>query len=134
MALNYFSLFSVQDHNSWMSNGDTPIPNTDSQMTGTNFNPNTDLLDSRQTITSNSDNSEFQPKQKIKIRRKKVHGENPIKKLFVRQNNAEFVGHFLTSTTTTESPSHGQLTNSKALNRTADDSRCKSIGDQSMRF
>ena len=70
-----------------------------------------------------------QPKQKIKIRRKKIQGDNPIKKYIVKRKNTDidFVGHFLTTTTTTESPTFGQFTNSKALNRTQEDSRCKYI-------
>jgi hypothetical protein len=66
--------------------------------------------------------------QKIKVRRKKGKkggkiGENPIKKYIIqRKNFQEFSGPFLTSTTTTEAP---MLADGNALNRTAEDSRCK---------
>ena len=124
VAPNNLNSFSVIDHNNWMSNGDNPMSNIEHEMITPNFD--TDFTDN-QMITSNFDTDFFddQPKQKIKIRRKKINGENQIKKYLVRRKNTEFVDHFLTTTTTTESPSLGQLTNSKALNRTAEDSRCK---------
>ena len=69
------------------------------------------------------------PQQRVKVRRKKGGkkgakiGENPIKKYIVqRKIFQEFSGPFLTSTTTTEAP---MLADSSALNRTAEDSRCK---------
>jgi hypothetical protein len=62
--------------------------------------------------------------QRVKVRRKKIPGDNPIKKFVVRRKNSEFLaGNFLTTTTTTQSPLVDL--DAGALNRTQDDSRCE---------
>jgi hypothetical protein len=96
---------------------------------GSNNNNNNDNNNNNNNNNNNDDviNSDFHlndetSKQRVKVRRKKVQGENPIKKYIVRRKNNDFAGPFLTTTTTTESP----WVDNQALNRTQEDSRCES--------
>ena len=84
---------------------------------GSNNNNNNDDV-----INSDFHLNDETSKQRVKVRRKKVQGENPIKKYIVRRKNNDFAGPFLTTTTTTESP----WVDNQALNRTQEDSRCES--------
>ena len=97
-----------------------------------NHNDHNDQNDDDDVHGFNHHVDETGPQQRVKIRRKKGGkkgtkiGENPIKKYIIqRKNFQEFSGPFLTSTTTTEAP---MLADSNALNRTAEDSRCKKNG------
>jgi hypothetical protein len=107
--LDAFFYFSAIDNDVWMSNSEA--------IYGSNNNNNNDDI-----INSDFHLNDETSKQRVKVRRKKVQGENPIKKYIVRRKNNDFAGPFLTTTTTTESP----WVDNQALNRTQEDSRCES--------
>ncbi len=105
-----FFYYSAIDNDVWMSNSEAIYGSNN------NNNNNDDIINSEFHLNDETS------KQRVKVRRKKVQGENPIKKYIVRRKNNDFAGPFLTTTTTTESP----WVDNQALNRTQEDSRCES--------